>query len=336
MDKQNRHGITISVEQADALEYHADVLVLKYARGHYGVDRAVSAKLINAGKAAELFMPPEARSELISTADLLGVENLLVVGVKGIWDFGYKEIREFARTALKEISNHAIDVKHVCLTLHGVGYGLDEVEAFQSELAGLVDAITEGVVPRTLEKITIVEQSQRRVASLQRALSEIIPSGIVELDIREYLGSLEDNASETFRTVGYASGTKPHVFVAMPFKDELEDVYEYGIQSVVRNRGYICERADLAAFTGDVMEWVKKRIATAALVIADLTDANPNVYLEVGYAWGVGIKTILLINDAEELKFDVRGQRCLTYKRIKHLEKALDKELRKLAESNQI
>ncbi|MEN8179516.1 MAG: hypothetical protein ABFS39_12995 [Pseudomonadota bacterium] len=64
----------------------------------------------------------------------------------------------------------------------------------------------------------------------------------------------------------------------------------------------------------------------------DLTHANPNVYLEVGYAWGVGVKTVLLVNDASELTFDVQGQRCLTYTRIKHLEKALGQELDALAE----
>ena len=52
--------------------------------------------------------------------------------------------------------------------------------------------------------------------------------------------------------------------------------------------GYLGERADLATFTGDVMDWVRARISSANLVIADLTSANPNVYLEVGYAWGKG------------------------------------------------
>ena len=76
------------------------------------------------------------------------------------------------------------------------------------------------------------------------------------------------------------------------------------------------------------MEWVKRRISSAKLVVADLTMANPNVYLEVGYAWGIGRPTILLIrDDVKDLKFDVRGQRCLVYKGIKHLEETLAREL---------
>ena len=65
----------------------------------------------------------------------------------------------------------------------------------------------------------------------------------------------------------------------------------------MRSAGFLCERADLSAFTGDVMDWVRNRIKTAKLVIADLTEANPNVYLEVGYAWGCEVPTVLLTKD---------------------------------------
>ena len=103
-----------------------------------------------------------------------------------------------------------------------------------------------------------------------------------------------------------------------------------GIQGAVRSAGFLCERADLSSFTGDVLEWVRTRIKRASLVIADLTEGNPNVYLEVGYAWGCGVPTILLARDSQELKFDVRGQRCLIYKKIKDLEDLLGKELKAL------
>jgi nucleoside 2-deoxyribosyltransferase len=75
---------------------------------------------------------------------------------------------------------------------------------------------------------------------------------------------------------------------------------------------------------------VKKKIDTAAVVIAELSGANPNVYLEVGYAWGKGRPTILLAKNEEELRFDVRDQRCLKYERIRDLEEILNRELKEL------
>lgn len=49
--------------------------------------------------------------------------------------------------------------------------------------------------------------------------------------------------------------------------------------------------------------------------------------LEVGYAWGRGIPTILLCNDEASLRFDIRNQRVLLYKRIRDLEEKLSREL---------
>jgi hypothetical protein len=79
-----------------------------------------------------------------------------------------------------------------------------------------------------------------------------------------------------------------------------------------------------------VIAWVKDRIGSAALVVADLTAANPNVYLEVGYAWGRGVNTVLLVAQGEDLKFDVRAQRCLIFRSIRHLEELLTAELKAL------
>jgi hypothetical protein len=124
---------------------------------------------------------------------------------------------------------------------------------------------------------------------------------------------------------------KPRIAVAMPFAPEMLDVFYYGISEPVRRMGYICERIDQEAFTGDIMDRVKMRIEMAEIVIADLTGANPNVYLEVGYSWGKGRPTVLIANQKDELKFDVRGQRCLKYGSIRELETILTKELKDLA-----
>ena len=54
------------------------------------------------------------------------------------------------------------------------------------------------------------------------------------------------------------------------------------------------------------------------------------MYLEVGYAWGLNIPTVLLARDPTELKFDVKGQRCLVYGSIQKLEELLTHELAQL------
>jgi hypothetical protein len=95
----------------------------------------------------------------------------------------------------------------------------------------------------------------------------------------------------------------------------------------------LCERVDLESFTGDVLQRIKARIESATYVIAEITLTNPNVFLEVGYAWGCSRPTIFLTKEASKLPFDVRGQRCLVYDTIRNLEKALEGELQALRRS---
>jgi hypothetical protein len=131
-------------------------------------------------------------------------------------------------------------------------------------------------------------------------------------------------------TVGQSSLAKSSAFIAMPFAAEFDDVYYYGIQSPVHANDLLCERIDQSVFIGDIMERVLERIAASAVVIADLTGANPNVYLEVGYAWGKQRPTILVARESDELKFDVRGQRFLKYQSIRQLAETLTASLQEL------
>jgi len=127
-----------------------------------------------------------------------------------------------------------------------------------------------------------------------------------------------------------------HVFVAMPFAIEMEDVYYYGIERAIDANGFDSMRVDKSAFTGDILETIKSAIQNAAAAVVELTGSNPNVHLELGYAWGKSIPTILLIKEGGDLCFDVRGQKCLTYRTIQDLERSLTKELRQLKEKGEI
>jgi hypothetical protein len=169
-------------------------------------------------------------------------------------------------------------------------------------------------------------------STIRPLLEEFHPHGAT----RKTSAMPQEARTERLRAAGYASDAKSHVFVVMPFKNEMDDTYHYGIQGAVRAAGFLCERADLSTFAGDVIQWVQHRIRTSSLVIADLTEANPNVYLEVGYAWGRGVPVVLLVQSTDHLKFDVRGQRCLVYNSIRELEESLRTEFQNLRQKGTV
>ena len=70
----------------------------------------------------------------------------------------------------------------------------------------------------------------------------------------------------------------------MPFVSDMDDTFLM-VSEAIEQSGYLCERADIASLTGDVMAWVREKINSAMSIVADLTGSNPNVYLEVGFAW---------------------------------------------------
>lgn len=328
MEKQVARNIRIIIEQGDALAIKADVLALKYANTLFGVDRAVVDALAGHVPGIAERLPKPSEFYVTATDGAIKANKVIFVGVGPLPQFGYGEIRAFARKTLEALAGEAPHTAHVALTVHGPGYGLDENEAFESELAGLLDAIRSGDFPADLKQLTIVEANAGRARRLANLLDKLLPDVLGGSRARDnlFLAGVPDR----MRSVGYDSQNKPHVFVAMPFAEEMDDVFHYGIQGAVNAAGFLCERADMSTFTGDVIDWVKKRIASASLVVADLSDANPNVYLEVGYAWGCGRPTVLLVRDTSHLKFDVRSQKCLSYKKIQDLEASLRAELENL------
>jgi len=311
------NNVRIDIHQGDARDIETDILALKHMENAEGVGKVVadaigleSHRLENAAWIPDFReLPDLGESKLfnrISRSSTVNAQNILYIGVQPAPDFRYQDIRQFTRRSLVIANRQLNAVKHVTFTLHGPGYGLDEREAFESELAGVIDAIQERVAPDTLERISFVEIDPVRANRLETILQDFIPNGLVEKN--------EPRDTQT-RSVGYDSESKPHVFVAMPFDEDLDDVYFLGIQDAVHSADFLCERVDHVSFTGDILDQIQERIESASLVIADMTDANPNVYLEVGYAWGNDVSTLLLSQDTDHLKFDVQRHNTIVYDR---------------------
>lgn len=325
-------SIKIEVTSGDILTFKADVLALKYACSFHGVDSVVAKLFSAAGINISRQMPVVGAAHVMSTHGRLGAASLLFAGVVPLRQFGYEEIRGFGKQVMGALAKELPGVRHLCLTLHGAGFGLDEIEAFESEVAGIREALESGIALPLLERITFVERREGRAERMQETLQRMLPGGVLVIGPAE---TDEAKALEQSKEIVPVTppAKKPHIFVAMPFLEEMDDIYHYGIQKVVREAGYICERVDGSCYTGDIVARVKELIEGAAVVVADLSHSNPNVYLEVGYAWGCKKPTILLVNDLNELKFDVQGQKCLIYKKIRDLEQLLAQELERLSPS---
>jgi hypothetical protein len=316
---------SIQVANERIESFACDVLVLKYAQGFHGADAAVAGLLTDTFTVASPIAPLPGEYVLLPGDGKIAAQYALFVGVPRLLNFGYGQIREFTRFALQIVAQRLPDARHIAMTMHGIGIGLDEREAFLSQLGGLVGFVKLEPARFASYHFTFVEKNAKRAKRLQTLVTDN-----TDAPASTAISAIPQPPAPEIQA-GLESEKKPHVFVAMPFSLEMEDVFIFGIQGPVNAAGYLCERVDMDIFTGDIVARIRERIETAALVIADLTGANANVYLEVGYAWGKNVQTLLLTRREEDLKFDVKSQRCIIYKNISDLARKIEQDLKCLA-----
>lgn len=87
---------------------------------------------------------------------------------------------------------------------------------------------------------------------------------------------------------------KNRVFVAMSFNDSYRDSYEYGIKIVLDQLGIEYYRADGEISNKDIMCKICYELQSCDTVIANISGLNPNAMLELGLAYGLGKKVIII------------------------------------------
>jgi hypothetical protein len=328
-------GFVVEAVEGDALAFKTDVLAIKHAPRSGGLGAQVRQNL----KEDLDFLPGVDEYRILPGNKTSQAEYVLMVGTAPIVTLRYPQLRDLGKRFLEALWEVGLDVEHLATTLHGIrtGGGLDEVEAFRSLLLGMADAYEAGHYPPTLKRISFVEKDANRVRVMADALKRFLPDAPPAVTVTPAPATASTAAvmagPESFEP-GFrgpeADETTPHVFVAMPFREEYDDQYYLAIQPTIHEMGLLSERMDLDSFTGDIKQRMLERIRSARLLVALLDSANPNVYLEVGYAWGVETPTVLAAHQGESLPFDVRGERVLLYDRIYRLRDMLKDELARL------
>jgi ActR/RegA family two-component response regulator len=109
-------------------------------------------------------------------------------------------------------------------------------------------------------------------------------------------------------------------FVIMPFSktkscsaEQWKDIFDNTIKPAVENAGfnYKCFRANLAI--GNIVKDILDNLNNAEVVIADMTDKNPNVFYELGVRHALKNATILITQNIKDIPFDLRHYATLQY-----------------------
>lgn len=103
-------------------------------------------------------------------------------------------------------------------------------------------------------------------------------------------------------------------FVLMPFSNDFKNQWDMAFEPAIKNVGLTPFRGDALSFgTNMIMRDVTKYIYEAITIIADISGRNPNVMYELGLAHAAKKDVIMLIQENEDIPFDLTHIRYLKY-----------------------
>lgn len=305
-------NVKISLVHRSLLDTSASVAYVKHIEGQVCMpEKAIDERLGSRLSAA--FLQRESGEPILLESTELPFSSLCVIPFSRVeLPFRYSSVDSYAR---KIIDHAASDpgIKVITMAVHGPGAGLDASEALETMLLAFASEL-QSHGGAGIEEIIIAEKDRAVFERLQERLRYLETNkGIISFTADGVFLKPQpiarDGASEQHRVERLALR---HLFVAMPYAKQFNNVYYFGIKGPIEQRGRKCERVDQEKFLGDVVDRIKERIATAALVIADITGHNPNVFYELGYAEGLK-KKIILISQKQEIPFDLRTQSQTIY-----------------------
>ena len=183
-----------------------------------------------------------------------------------------------------------------------------DVEAALEQRVHIINVVSDGrAKDEVLEGVFLAAArnlDQRASTRFRTARPDIFET--VEVTVR-------DAPAESKAAAALTESTSKLCFVMMPFAERFDRVYRELIAPAVVEAGLTAIRADEISSPGFIMEQIRSAIQQSRLCIADVTDRNPNVLYELGFAQAANKSVILMASDVTGLPFDIAGLRVIRY-----------------------
>ncbi|MEO1139396.1 MAG: hypothetical protein AAFW87_08060 [Pseudomonadota bacterium] len=101
------------------------------------------------------------------------------------------------------------------------------------------------------------------------------------------------------------------ISLMMPFGG-FDGVHQ-ALRGAIEAAGFECRRADDFWQHAHIMQDIIELICRSQVVVCDLSGKNPNVFYEAGIAHTLGKEVILITQSMDDIPFDLKALRCITY-----------------------
>lgn len=122
------------------------------------------------------------------------------------------------------------------------------------------------------------------------------------------------------------AGLLEQAFVAMWFDDSTNVIYNKGIKPAIEfNSNYKALRIDNVEHNNKICDQIIAEIKKSKFIVADFSGNRGGVYFEAGFAQGLGLPVIWLVNEKhiDNLHFDTRQYNHIVYSDYDDLKKKL-------------
>jgi len=122
-------------------------------------------------------------------------------------------------------------------------------------------------------------------------------------------------------------------FTILPFSNPYLEIYENNIKALLEDKFPLkVLKVDDIFKAEPIIDTIQFMISKADFLICDISEKNPNVYYEIGYAHALKKTIIFITQDIDNVPFDIIHWKCIPYKYTNLGLKALEDKLLKMVE----